>query len=620
MDENNQIQFTNLTLDSAFQKFYTVPDYQREYVWKEEQVEQLLADITEAFRANRSKDYFVGSVVVYPNGKAFELVDGQQRMTTFFILLCVLKSFYQSNGIDTGIFEQCIHGTTVDDSGRPVSLYHLELQYEDTSSCLQTISKVKFPIEDKDATGKDNLLFKAANTIYKYILQQFPSFDNELAPFTGYVLRRVRFVQIETHDMSDALKIFETINQRGIGLTPMDLLKNMIFRQVKREQFGELNVRWKRMVDLLQKGKAKELPLRFLRYYLMATYDTTVGTKDGILREDSIYNWLNSQKGQCGYEDDPFGFVQGLTTGAERYMFYLTGGDGAGDNHLKNIVRLGGSASKLHLLLLLAAVNMDEQALTHLKALLESMVYYSTVNQIKTNELERLYAQWCKQIREIHTDKELTSFINNKIKPTISQWKVNNRSNFMRIGFDSMQQYRVKFILARITKYVDVRRKNGGDASNVAEFYEGGIEIEHIMPQKYSAAYSKKFREEHEEEILLHQAAKNAFDDTELVYVTVVILQDLFHGPGITGAGRLDHCKGQRLLISGLLHSAIPPVSLVLMVSSVLVLCRWTALRDIPTTAPISPSVSSRTQCSIKMLCPGWGKLAKAAATSPSLI
>ena len=95
---------------------------------------------------------------------------------------------------------------------------------------------------------------------------------------------------------------------------------------------------------------------------------------------------------------------------------------------------------------------------------------------------------------------------------------------------------------------------------------------------------------------------------TELVYVTVVILQDLlFHGPGVTGAGRPDHCKGQRLLISGLLHSAIPPVSLVLMVSSVLVLCCWTALREIPTTAPISPSVSSRTQCSIKMLCPGWG-------------
>ena len=99
---------------------------------------------------------------------------------------------------------------------------------------------------------------------------------------------------------------------------------------------------------------------------------------------------------------------------------------------------------------------------------------------------------------------------------------------------------------------------------------------------------------------------------TELVYVTVVILQDLFHGPGVTGAGRLDHCKGQRLLISGLIYCSSW--------KNLYEMCRWTALRDIPTTAPISPSVSSRTQCSIKMLCPGWGKLAKAAATSPSLI
>ena len=90
------------------------------------------------------------------------------------------------------------------------------------------ISEAKFPFQDKDITGKGKLLFGAANTIYKYILQQFPSFEDELAPFAGYVLNRVRFVQIETHDMSDALKIFETINQRGIGLTPMDLLKNMI--------------------------------------------------------------------------------------------------------------------------------------------------------------------------------------------------------------------------------------------------------------------------------------------------------------------------------------------------------------------------------------------------------
>ena len=488
MDTNNQIQFSNLTLESAFQKFYTVPDYQREYVWKEEQVEQLLSDMTEAFGANSSKDYFVGSIVVYPNGNAFELVDGQQRMTTFFILLCVLKAVYRDHGIDTSIFEQRIHGTSMDSKGRPVTLYHLELQYEDASSCLQVISEAKFPFQDKDITGRGKLLFGAANTIYKYILQQFPSFEDELAPFAGYVLTRVRFVQIETHDMSDALKIFETINQRGIGLTPMDLLKNMIFRQVPRERFNELNTQWKSIMDLLQGGQTKELPLRFLRYYLMATYDTT-DAKDGILREDYIYNWLNSHADQCGYQKNPFGFVQGLKTGAERYMFYLTGGSGSTeDNHLKNITRLGGSAYKLHLLLLLAASRMDSQALAHLKSLLESIVYYAIINQVKTNEIERLYSLWCPQVRQIESDDQLSRFIDAEVKPTIAQWKVNNKSNFMRLGFGSMQQYRIKFILARITKYVEVKRKNGGDASSVAEFYDGGIEIEHIMSQKYSSA------------------------------------------------------------------------------------------------------------------------------------
>ena len=103
----------------------------------------------------------------------------------------------------------------------------------------------------------------------------------------------------------------------------------------------------------------------------------------------------------------------------------------------------------------------------------------------------------------------------------------------------------------------------------------------------------------------------------QLITALVNSTAELFHGPGVTGAGRLDHCKGQRLLISGLLHSAIPPVSLVLMVSSVLVLCRWTALRDIPMSAPISPSASSMTQCRIKILCSMLGSVAKTAWRRP---
>jgi uncharacterized protein with ParB-like and HNH nuclease domain len=70
--------------------------------------------------------------------------------------------------------------------------------------------------------------------------------------------------------VSSALKIFETINERGVGLTPMDLLKNLLFTQVKQTQFTQLKDEWKKITRPLEKGKEKSL--RFLRYFLMANY------------------------------------------------------------------------------------------------------------------------------------------------------------------------------------------------------------------------------------------------------------------------------------------------------------------------------------------------------------
>ena len=71
----------------------------------------------------------------------------------------------------------------------------------------------------------------------------------------------------------------------------MDLLKNMVFRQVDRSKFKELNMNWKSITRSLE--KIDEKPLRFLRYFIMANYDTS-SEKDGILREDQIYTWLSN--------------------------------------------------------------------------------------------------------------------------------------------------------------------------------------------------------------------------------------------------------------------------------------------------------------------------------------
>lgn len=88
---------------------YIVPDYQREYVWKDEQIEQLTSDLIEAYNADNKKAYFLGTIVTYDAGSQFELIDGQQRLTTFFILLCAIKRIYQNNNEQTSLIENLIY-------------------------------------------------------------------------------------------------------------------------------------------------------------------------------------------------------------------------------------------------------------------------------------------------------------------------------------------------------------------------------------------------------------------------------------------------------------------------------------------------------------------------------
>jgi hypothetical protein len=86
-------------LDNAF--FYAVPNYQREFVWGEQQVRKLVDDIYNEFLSGGDQhqtEYFVGSMVVCPRGDGtYEVIDGQQRLTTFFIFFCALREFFRSN-------------------------------------------------------------------------------------------------------------------------------------------------------------------------------------------------------------------------------------------------------------------------------------------------------------------------------------------------------------------------------------------------------------------------------------------------------------------------------------------------------------------------------------------
>lgn len=87
-----RIEPSLLTIENLANHFYVVPDYQREYVWKpEDQVEQFVEDIHQAAESDSS--YFIGSMITVrrPDGR-FDVIDGQQRLTTIVLCLCAIST------------------------------------------------------------------------------------------------------------------------------------------------------------------------------------------------------------------------------------------------------------------------------------------------------------------------------------------------------------------------------------------------------------------------------------------------------------------------------------------------------------------------------------------------
>jgi uncharacterized protein with ParB-like and HNH nuclease domain len=155
------------------------------------------------------------------------------------------------------VADQLLHNVRYNDDGDEVSQLHLVLQYPDSETIIQQlVDKAPSRTVKSESAKRIN---EAYETIFKFIADNTEKDLDELKSLFMYFLRKLKFIQILTPDINDALKIFETINDRGVGLNPMDLLKNLIFQQVPREKFYKLKDKWKELIDTLESEHEKPL-------------------------------------------------------------------------------------------------------------------------------------------------------------------------------------------------------------------------------------------------------------------------------------------------------------------------------------------------------------------------
>lgn len=500
------IESQDISFGKLYEDYYSVPDYQREYVWGTTQVEQLLHDVYEEFldaetirerkKQNPNKkdlelpEYFVGSIVVCKNGgDTFELIDGQQRTTTTFLLLCAIRDVlveYGKNPMAELLNKISFQSTNMD--GEEEQRYRLQLQYADSGDILVEIAErnANFGQTKTDTLSIANIK-NAYQTIVVFLRSQMMGDAAKLRRFYAYFANRVKIIRITTGSIAHALKIFETINDRGKALDAMDLLKNLMFMHASAADFANLKTEWKKLIDTLY--QAKEKPLRFLRYYILATYEVER------LKQDELYSWIANNADVCGYRKDPQGFVQQLLQAAKAYRNFVESKDVQGDyNYYIDNIHYASYSARQHFILLLAARHLPADAFNLLARNLENLFFVYIFVREATKTLERRFVLWTPDLRQAKDITDIQHFLDNKLIPDKNTFTARFHAAFASLTDQSIQKYRMRYILGKIVQSLQISAYGRqGNLLDLGTFVNRENEVEHILPQTPDAEVIESF-------------------------------------------------------------------------------------------------------------------------------
>ncbi|BAB75878.1 DUF262 domain-containing protein [Anabaena sp. FACHB-709] len=509
------IESRDYTLEELFQDFYVVKEYQREYVWEEKQVRELLEDVYEPFLDNKSGsdwECFIGSIIVCKSQELYELIDGQQRMTTAYLIVCAVRDYLLELNPDEhniGQLKGFITSYVLEENGSEKFKERIELQYDEESRyILERIARQQnfLDIPENSSVRRIKNAYQIALRFLKDEFGGNETTIQQVKLFYARFIKNVRVVRVETKSMSHALKVFATINNRGVGLDSMDLLKNLMFIQIaknkiiKDKDFERLKNKWKEMLKILY--ESNENPIRFLRYFIVSKYDSER------IREDKIYEWFEENRDKCEYQDKPFDFVDSLVKTAKAFANFKEGKDifGKPNRYLLNISYLSTSQ---HFVLLLATQHFSKEMFTSLSKHLENFLFICIITQARSSKLEILFVKWASKLRQINNQQLLDQFIFEEIGVEKQKLAEKFLLAFRRLDEDSVRKKVLQYILAKLTQYIDELAYGEIEAhTNLKNYINKTVEIEHILPQNY-------------------ELVKSSFDKQEQIYKYVKYLGNL---------------------------------------------------------------------------------------------
>ncbi|HPY29795.1 MAG TPA: DUF262 domain-containing protein [Verrucomicrobiota bacterium] len=296
---------------------YSIDYYQREYKWHGKQIRELVDDLTGKFleeydpshARNKVADYphyFLGSIIISKKDSASYIVDGQQRLTSLTLLLILLRTLQQGRADQVNVDELIV--------SEKYGQKSFNLHADERAPVMEAL----YEGQSFDPNGRS----ESVQNLYQRYLDLDEAFPNDLRGdalpyFIDWLLENVHLVEITAYSDDDAYTIFETMNDRGLSLSPTDMLKGYLLANIDDSaKRTAANTRWRdRIRELNEAGKDVE-PDCF-KAWLRSQYATKIRErKKGAKPEDfdrigtEFHRWVRDASS-----------VIGLNHGADFYRF-----------------------------------------------------------------------------------------------------------------------------------------------------------------------------------------------------------------------------------------------------------------------------------------------------------
>lgn len=375
-----------------------VPDWQRNYSWTSTNVETFWEDLKRFDRINPGdgpQEYFLGSIVLVSSQDGRNLLlDGQQRLATSAILLSAIRDIVRVYREEAATRIQSRYLSDFDDATNTY-VNKITLNTYDNEFFERLILQPRTSGYQEPSPGlPSHNLIKEARTFFDAALVSETIDMNESAAFNRalriqrVLTDRMSVIEVSSADEDSAAEVFETLNDRGIGLSTPDLLRNLLMRRASSTSRERVVNLWRDVLQFESDNKIKS----YLRHFWISSY--------GDVKTQSLYREIKNTVLEENI--DSVDISVSLSESADVYRDIISGvdSDPTAAGRLSEISLLGAGAGIIYPLLLAAKQTLDDEKFLEIIAISESLyVRHSIIMQRENSRLENIFYKAARRIR-----------------------------------------------------------------------------------------------------------------------------------------------------------------------------------------------------------------------------